>query len=500
MESGFFKVGVASLKGFRRTMEDEHLVEPNLGKVQGGSTKQEACFGIFDGHSGPKASKYVKDHILSFFLQQSDRYDDLFSAWRITVLRTEREFLQDVRHKDLEDGTTLLICYIIENELYTINLGDSRAILSRAGAVVRLSTDIRPNDVSERTRIELAGGKVSPSGRVLGLLGVSRSIGDIFFKDKSVNGISSNLLVAEPVIQKRILSKHDEFIVLACDGLFDVMSSQDVRDFVSSELESSHGDVDAVAAALANQALKIGSKDNISIVIVLIKPGTFTEEASDEYNEIDFAASKKHTASTRKKKKVRKHKHKSYSVNTSETSDESKEEESAKETKESLVGLSDWRPGKVAKWIKSLSDGAESYASLFKKAGIDGGKLITMTKSDLQELGIDKLGLRIKIHKEIETLRTQSNLHAPAAVGLAELYMKGISSWGPNDVASWLENIELGEYSEHFIKAKVQGANLINFTKKELSELGIIKLGHRIRILKAIKVLDKSEGHFTDPL
>jgi len=384
--------------------------------------------------------------------------------------------------------------------LYTINLGDSRAILSRDGTVVSLSTDIKPTNPQEMERIESRGGKVSPSGRVLGLIGVSRSIGDIFFKNKAINGISDNLIISDPMIQKRTLSIADEFIVLGCDGLWDVMTSNEVRNFVAKELQRLKRNPELVANALAKHAIKIGSSDNVSVIVALIKKTRFPEEVKDLVEEVDFAPSNAQSITledsesedSKKKKHIRKESSPLDVANTS-----------ANEHKEIGSPLpkraSSWRVSQVSKWVKRLGDGIEVYATRFEQKGIDGKTLLKMNITKLQELGIEKVGHRIRIQKEISMLLGRSgNRAALQQNNLVGLYMKHVSTWDVYDVGSWLENIGLGEYKDQFAKSDVNGRKLVQFTKNELQAVGVPKLGHRIRILKAIHLLHRIEDSCSD--
>lgn len=128
-------------------------------------------------------------------------------------------------------GTTVVMLFIRGDELYVANLGDSRAVLSHRGVAVDLSEDQKPTLTKEQKRIEQEGGTVK-YGYLNGDLGVSRAIGDF---DHSA-GCKPPGLSPTPEITRRRLLHDDEFVVLACDGLWDVMQSQDVVKSVRSDL------------------------------------------------------------------------------------------------------------------------------------------------------------------------------------------------------------------------------------------------------------------------
>ena len=175
--------------------------------------------------------------------------------------------------------------------LYCANVGDSRTVLCRAGGAARaLSEDHKPSRPDEAARIKAAGGFII-NKRVMGELAVSRAFGDAEFK-KGISEIlgeenvgkgeeppgtdlTKPLVVAEPEVQVCALEPSDEFLLLACDGLFDVMTNQEAVDLARAEL-GKHGDPQRVAEVLSKTAIEdLGSRDNVSIMLVVLKPGGF---------------------------------------------------------------------------------------------------------------------------------------------------------------------------------------------------------------------------------
>ena len=115
--------------------------------------------------------------------------------------------------------------------------GDSRCVLCRKGKALPLSHDHKPADPVELGRIEAAGGFVTEAGRINGNLNLSRALGDLKYKGDFSRPPSKQIITAEPDVVKHDLQKGDEFIVLACDGIWDVMSNQQAVDFVSTRLK-----------------------------------------------------------------------------------------------------------------------------------------------------------------------------------------------------------------------------------------------------------------------
>jgi protein phosphatase 1L len=144
----------------------------------------------------------------------------------------------------------------VGDRLLVANVGDSRAVICRGGEAFALSSDHKPNRADERQRIEDAGGVVMWAGtwRVGGVLAVSRAFGDRLLK---------RYVVAEPEIQEDVIQKGVDFLILASDGLWDVVTNQEAVSMVKS-IENT----EEAANKLTEEAYRRGSADNITCVIV----------------------------------------------------------------------------------------------------------------------------------------------------------------------------------------------------------------------------------------
>ncbi|KAL1844393.1 hypothetical protein VTJ49DRAFT_72 [Mycothermus thermophilus] len=138
--------------------------------------------------------------------------------------------------------------------LYTANVGDARIILCRQGKALRLSYDHKGSDENEGRRIANAGGLIL-NNRVNGVLAVTRALGDSYMKDL----VTGHPYTTETVIQPEI----DEFILIACDGLWDVCTDQEAIDLV----RDIHDPV-AAAKLLVDHALSRFSTDNLSCMVI----------------------------------------------------------------------------------------------------------------------------------------------------------------------------------------------------------------------------------------
>jgi protein phosphatase 2C family protein 2/3 len=147
------------------------------------------------------------------------------------------------------------------------NAGDSRAVLGKRGRAVELSKDHKPNCSSEKQRIERLGGVIY-DGYLNGQLSVARALGDWHIKGSKG---SKSPLSSEPELKEINLTEDDEFLILGCDGLWDVMSSQCAVTMVRKELMM-HNDPERCSKALVTEALQRNTCDNLTVLVICFSP------------------------------------------------------------------------------------------------------------------------------------------------------------------------------------------------------------------------------------
>jgi protein phosphatase 2C family protein 2/3 len=125
---------------------------------------------------------------------------------------------------DIHAGAAASVVLITKTEIFCANAGDCRSVLSKKGKAKDLSVDHKPNTPSERSRIERANGFVEDN-RVNGNLALSRSIGDFEFKSNPILKPKDQIVSAYPDITIEKITPDCEFIIVACDGIWDCMSS-----------------------------------------------------------------------------------------------------------------------------------------------------------------------------------------------------------------------------------------------------------------------------------
>jgi len=252
---GGTKWGGASQKGRRRHMEDTFRAVPVVG-----DSPRRGFFGVFDGHGGRKAADFAAEFLAEFATRDLVSQDDKVAAlFREAFLLADKQFCETAEREGFGDGTTALVSYLRDGRMWVANVGDSRAVLSCGGVARAVTEDHRPDRETEQRRIESKGGTVFHLGRwrVEGVLAVTRAIGDKDLK---------KCVTAHPDVYDIELTNQDELLILASDGLWDVMSNQEAVDIAIGQQ-----DLGVACDMLVEAALSKGSNDNVSALIVNVR-------------------------------------------------------------------------------------------------------------------------------------------------------------------------------------------------------------------------------------
>ena len=293
---------VSEMQGWRDQMEDATLCLLKLEEP----LSNASLFGIFDGHGGPMVAKICEQSFpleicrqaklttdLSVALEKSYTEIDAFlqttgslknmrtsgSSASIPLSRIDEP--EGVKRENLFDfiGSTAVISVIRDNQIFVSNAGDSRAILCRGGEAVELSRDHKPESPRERSRIENAGGRVSivgPCHRVDFGLNLSRALGDFLYKRNADLPASHQKITATPEIVIEPIQANDEFLLMGCDGVFELLSSQQVINFVRFRLKTGMDPKAVVESLLDECCSKDPQKtlgrgtDNETCILVLL--------------------------------------------------------------------------------------------------------------------------------------------------------------------------------------------------------------------------------------
>ncbi|KAK1323253.1 putative protein phosphatase 2C 11 [Acorus calamus] len=313
-ENGRLRFGMSSMQGWRATMEDAHAALPDLDNCT-------SFFGVYDGHGGKVVAKFCAKYLhtqvlkseaylagdLGASVQKSFfRMDEMMRGqrgWRELAILGDKVnkftgMLEGLiwsprggdTHDQIDDwgfeegphsdfsgptsGSTACVAIIRDRQLIVANAGDSRCVLSRKGQAYNLSRDHKPDLEIERDRILKAGGFIH-AGRVNGSLNLARAIGDMEFKQNKFLSAERQIVTANPDINIVDLSDDDEFIVLACDGIWDCMSSQQLVDFVCEHINVENS-LSAVCERVLDRCLAPSTAggegcDNMTMILVQFK-------------------------------------------------------------------------------------------------------------------------------------------------------------------------------------------------------------------------------------
>ncbi|KIM29867.1 hypothetical protein M408DRAFT_67281 [Serendipita vermifera MAFF 305830] len=311
-----YSIGIAEDKGTRRTMEDSHSFVVDFDDIRG-----QGYFGLFDGHAGKHAAEWCGQHFHEYFLKALHSHPEskIPSVLNKAFHAVDSQLSHMAAEQKTHSGCTAVVAFVrIEDDrggqsflqnapplteeptseaasssseaggdaassqssrsrhvpfepnwaegvdgkrlrrvLYAANAGDARAVLCRGGEALRLTYDHKGSDAQESKRITDAGGFVM-NNRVNGVLAVTRSLGDSAMKD---------FVVGAPYTTETELSAHDEFLIIACDGLWDVTEDQEAVNLVRDK-----PDAQQMAKFLLEHALVKFSSDNVTVMVIRFKP------------------------------------------------------------------------------------------------------------------------------------------------------------------------------------------------------------------------------------
>jgi serine/threonine protein phosphatase PrpC len=214
--------------------------------------QRATLFGVFDGHGGREAVEYASANLPGEIVAQ------------IAAGKGYPEAFEAVHGRMAESctfsGTTAAVAVIHQNRVTVAGVGDTRCVLARAGVAVQLTVDHRPDLDAEAAHILSKGGRIE-DGRVNGVLEISRTLGD---------SVLGECVRATPDVQTLNIGEDDQFLILACGGVWSVMSNQEAVDLIA-------GEEDPVLAArkIRDTAFERDSADNISVIVISLKSEEF---------------------------------------------------------------------------------------------------------------------------------------------------------------------------------------------------------------------------------
>lgn len=228
--------------------------------------KELSIFGVFDGHGGNQVAEWIRDNFVKELLKLKSYKDgDYGQALKENFIKMDELMKTQSVKKDLQKyttdknedagmsgiagfsvgtdadianavGCTACVCIMTKDEVICANAGDSRAVLCKKGMSVELSYDHKPDNAEEKERITKAGGFVEEN-RVKGMLNLSRALGDLEYKLDPELSAEDQMITCVPDIKVEKIDKNTEFLIIACDGIWDCLTNQEAVDFVREQAQ-----------------------------------------------------------------------------------------------------------------------------------------------------------------------------------------------------------------------------------------------------------------------
>jgi len=270
------KYTVSEMQGWRARMEDTWIAEENIAPE---IVPDCHVFGVFDGHSGDQVSKFAKTHFTNALVQLESFKKQKFKKaleeafLRIDELMLDPEFEKETAEYREKTGCTACVCLLVDNrEIYCANAGDSRAVLSRNGKAIALSKDHDAQNRKEFLRVSGRGGIIR-GNRLEGDLIPLRGFGDFrykhrCFRDKPLPAIRQRL-TAFPEVKRIMLSTVDTALIIACDGIWECVSNEEIVDLLKAKGKSSAEIIhDTMDSSLAVDGRQRYGMDNMTCIVV----------------------------------------------------------------------------------------------------------------------------------------------------------------------------------------------------------------------------------------
>lgn len=232
-----YAYAVSEMQGWRVSMEDAHTTLLNLNDDIP-DAPVDSFFAVFDGHGGSAVAKYSGENVFKRLrTDESYSWGNYDKALKRAFMGTDEDLRADPAFFRDPSGCTAVAALITHDKrIFVANAGDSRCVLGVGGEAKQLSFDHKPDNPEEHKRVQNAGGYIE-AGRVCGNLALSRAIGDFEFKKEYSLEPEAQMITSNPDITEHAITEEDEFLVIACDGIWDCLTSQEVVDYIRRSLQ-----------------------------------------------------------------------------------------------------------------------------------------------------------------------------------------------------------------------------------------------------------------------
>jgi protein phosphatase 1L len=263
------QVDIISIINQKKGQEDYYY----HGDVDGGH-----FYAIYDGHGGIFAARFLEKNLHTYF--SKCKHASVGERMAAVFKKCDEDMIQYFKQQEKMDqmschkycGSTAVVVFIKHGIAHFAHVGDSRAVLEEEGNVGFATTDHKVNNPNELVRMQLAGahtyiehGTLNEPSRICGLA-VSRAFGDYNLKETMIEKkCSSSVVISDPSYTAKALTSKNKYLVLASDGLWDVISNEEAIAIIHASKDK---DIKNSTHYLMSTAMKKGSKDNITIMVV----------------------------------------------------------------------------------------------------------------------------------------------------------------------------------------------------------------------------------------
>lgn len=281
-EGNGMKFGASSMQGWRLNMEDAHISDCKF-------DENTSLFAVFDGHGGTEVAKFCGKYFgPELKKNKSYKAGDFKTALEEVFLRMDdllrmpesQAELMTMKHEPGSNesmaGCTANVSLIHNGKVYCANSGDSRTVCwTKSGNTyqcVPLSYDHKPDGDIEKKRISKAGGFII-EGRVNGNLNLSRALGDLEYKKNFALKPEEQLISAFPDVMDRQIKKEDEFLVMGCDGIWEILNDHEICEVVAAEFKKNPTRLSVCAETVLDKSLAPDTSngvgcDNMSCIVI----------------------------------------------------------------------------------------------------------------------------------------------------------------------------------------------------------------------------------------
>ncbi|CAD6188180.1 unnamed protein product [Caenorhabditis auriculariae] len=259
-------ISTESMRGRRAKQEDRFVAYTTGTTMDPNFEDKVGLFGVFDGHGGAECAIYAAAHLAEEWMAVRAEKPDLETSLSLSLKNLDRRMTVRSEKEQWRGGTTAVVLAVSEDELAFAWLGDSPGYLMSPSKLEKITRNHSPSDPDEARRVEEAGGQllfIQGEMRVNGVLNLTRALGDV----------SGRPMISNEPELKTVKREKDQYMaVLACDGITDVFSTEEILRLIETFIANNDlEDYYELAMYICRQAVDRGSADNVTVIVVFLR-------------------------------------------------------------------------------------------------------------------------------------------------------------------------------------------------------------------------------------